>query len=897
MPRRSSVTSLSTPKSDANERQQQALQLENELEAALTAKNDRLVNTCRMRLCEIFSDWIMSCPMTAMQVDAVGRLWKLCFYGRIGPARAKLLKAKRKHKDETTAIIVQQQERLQAFLAEGVTLLDFLCDKLLGQLSQSVADNTQEKTNKKKTKINTKGIVPCLHRLYIHLGDLFRYGSHYKKALTAYERAAQLAPAQGHAYNQLAVTTQVQDTSEERRAVAITVYWYVRSLAAQNEPFLTAKTNLQRLLQQNRQWLQQQQVSTTATMTTNTIVLAGQISRSFLASFCDLQYDFLFPFEEQQQQNNIAERTMHAATLLQQLLDSSALGESLLFKLVAIAAFSQWHGASDSNSNPQKSQNHECARTATLAWGTCLAERVATVLQSKQNKSNNNQQLNTNIRGLGPLLVLTEFVLNYNKNGEVAAESESFWQAIIRVYNLLHSMTGGSDAITDTTALPLFPEYRRWQGFAPFASFVIAPPPQNPYTVSSEHATNITINDNDTEYAYIADDEAVKVLVQHDQPNNTRQQQQQSTQQSGSIHSNSQRSSANGSNNSSASLLRVKRFLCLPLAEMVPRIQHCTTESRNYLEWNVYSTGTIARNDHADVVDTDGDAFMDDDHDMDVISKNDNLLVYQRNEFGGPVLLVPGALMLQNQEQEQIPSSTYGAAASVTLPSHLGPALQSLLPRDSAAGTTAPIPIVPLPAANTVGPTVLPPPGFGQALPLPLSIGTDLGHFTHAEALAGGRVPSILEALLVRNDTETASFASGPPVVAASHGASNRINTLDDNKHIYSLFSHETTTANPFAPLNCSSNNTAASSSSLVVDDFTIWGNNNNYPHCYQHDSAFLGSDAVMEGEEGGMTLLDSGLLNSLLFENHSVGNVAEGSSASHQHNGNSATTKNPFAT
>ena len=40
-------------------------------------------------------------------------------------------------------------------------------------------------------------------------------------------------------------------------------------------------------------------------------------------------------------------------------------------------------------------------------------------------------------------------------------------------------MTGGSDAITDTTALPLFPEYRRWQGFAPFASFVIAPPPQN----------------------------------------------------------------------------------------------------------------------------------------------------------------------------------------------------------------------------------------------------------------------------------------------------------------------------------------------------------------------------------------------------------------------------------
>jgi Est1 DNA/RNA binding domain len=262
---------------------QQVVQQQQQQQAQQISKH---INRYRIVLCEVYSDWILSDPHSAHVYDVMNQLWRSCFYGRIGPARTRIQKEQRKHdiaaatntitttnhnNSNSTATTAgnsnhnkkpaplntelhKQKESLHLFLQEGITLYEYFIDKLQYQLQ--LQDSCPD-------------IVPCLYRLYIHLGDLYRYlgdGDDPKYTLsaqTSYTKAMQLGPAYGHAYNQLAVVYQTKDSMVNHRNnnsnAITTVYWYTRSLGASQEPFATASSNLLRLFETNRQWLHTEQ--------------------------------------------------------------------------------------------------------------------------------------------------------------------------------------------------------------------------------------------------------------------------------------------------------------------------------------------------------------------------------------------------------------------------------------------------------------------------------------------------------------------------------------------------------------------------------------------------------------------------------------------------------------
>ena len=74
----------------------------------------------------------------------------------------------------------------------------------------------------------------------VHLGDLSRYRSQNKQAENFYRHSLKVAPASGHAYNQLALL-------EVTKGCHLTaVFYYVRALALKC-PFPAASSNLSRM--------------------------------------------------------------------------------------------------------------------------------------------------------------------------------------------------------------------------------------------------------------------------------------------------------------------------------------------------------------------------------------------------------------------------------------------------------------------------------------------------------------------------------------------------------------------------------------------------------------------------------------------------------------------------
>ena len=79
----------------------------------------------------------------------------------------------------------------------------------------------------------------CAHCL-VHLGDISRYRSQNKHAENFYRHSLKVAPASGHAYNQLALL-------EVTKGCHLTaVFYYVRALALKC-PFPAASSNLSRM--------------------------------------------------------------------------------------------------------------------------------------------------------------------------------------------------------------------------------------------------------------------------------------------------------------------------------------------------------------------------------------------------------------------------------------------------------------------------------------------------------------------------------------------------------------------------------------------------------------------------------------------------------------------------
>ena len=94
-------------------------------------KGDERTSRLRLPLCETMADLMLKDPKSSSEKDIAGRLWRMCFYQRIGPQRAKLQKEKRRGADTT-----RFEESLNLFLAEGVTLYRYLIDRLQTKLAK-----------------------------------------------------------------------------------------------------------------------------------------------------------------------------------------------------------------------------------------------------------------------------------------------------------------------------------------------------------------------------------------------------------------------------------------------------------------------------------------------------------------------------------------------------------------------------------------------------------------------------------------------------------------------------------------------------------------------------------------------------------------------------------------
>jgi hypothetical protein len=173
-----------------------ATEIEQQLAAGIDSEK---ANQLRVPLCEKLSKIILMDAAYACEHNVCARLWSKCFYERISPLRAGIMKEKRKKRP-----CAKQETLLAAFIGEGVTFFAYICDKLHLTLSGAAQDDFSMSqggttvSGPPLTPPTLEGVVECMQRLYISLGDLYRYSQNLSKAESAYQRSARLGPGHGH---------------------------------------------------------------------------------------------------------------------------------------------------------------------------------------------------------------------------------------------------------------------------------------------------------------------------------------------------------------------------------------------------------------------------------------------------------------------------------------------------------------------------------------------------------------------------------------------------------------------------------------------------------------------------------------------------------------------------
>lgn len=364
------------------------------LEEQMKHGTDHEITNSRVQLCERFSDWILHDPEEAAAGDAVNQLWRKCFYERIAFSRKIIAKNKKRRVDLTESMLF-----LTAFLNEGITLMSYLIDRLKNRIITMAKDDDDDTLN---------GGVQCLTRLYISLGDLYRYDEKFDKASSSYHMASNLAPGMTHCFNQLAVV------SDCKESTAVAAYWYVRSIHAE-ERVPKSETNLQLLLKNNRNWLSKQGHAAP--------ILANAATKLFVSKFVDLYYAGIL------KEHIDPKVVLNCVNSFQTLLASSAFSDSLLCKLITILA------AND---------------TYMYDFGLCLVERVIAMLGKKATR-----------RTLVPALLLIEYLLIKPDGSKTA-----FWRNVVTVWNTVALQEVESEQ--DRT----IKEYVALKGFKPFEPFI-----------------------------------------------------------------------------------------------------------------------------------------------------------------------------------------------------------------------------------------------------------------------------------------------------------------------------------------------------------------------------------------------------------------------------------------
>ena len=121
-----------------------AADIEEQLAALATKKDDNRSYKLRSHLCEVLSDVLISNPQISLERDCFQRLWRGCFYNPIRIWRQRVSREKRKR----SPTLATTQEGFKHFLDEAVTLYDYLVLQYLTKLVPSATqmEMTQQST-------------------------------------------------------------------------------------------------------------------------------------------------------------------------------------------------------------------------------------------------------------------------------------------------------------------------------------------------------------------------------------------------------------------------------------------------------------------------------------------------------------------------------------------------------------------------------------------------------------------------------------------------------------------------------------------------------------------------------------------------------------------------------
>jgi len=542
-----------SPSKDVRDKASKAKELESRLLTAVSsstpaAKNESNIQKLRIELCEVFSDILLDDPFYSNRKDISGRMWRACFHVRVQELReriaketARLKKIQHKSKSQSSInpgpdeelerqhkiLIEHLESSLKKFLKEAIVLYEFLIDKyqgfLLPQFSSQISQTplpSMSMIDSDSNKIDDdpnpalEGVVPLLHKLLIHLGDLFRYSNLFTEAETAYLKATRLAPGRGNAYNQLAVIGQIKET---KAPLSMTVlYWYCRSLLATDDSFPTAMGNMERFFilkfdeskaDQDKDKDTTLQSSTAGLNREKARELKGIRNRKFLQAFTLFHGQLFFTLSKKENsQDDLRLKLMDAASavdsLLSQLdwlLEESAFSDALLNKLVVVSISSIWNLLYAEHKI--KYQYTMIALTWLLNFATKLIHHFIPLLVkvlTKHTSQGIGVGMSLTVRFLTPILFIFEFKSSlWRRNEKIKILWESyatnedwdqadqewrmkydqgltdFWSHIVQVANVIRSLNIGDDSVTAGDPADQLPiDYGEMKGFLPFESFL-----------------------------------------------------------------------------------------------------------------------------------------------------------------------------------------------------------------------------------------------------------------------------------------------------------------------------------------------------------------------------------------------------------------------------------------
>lgn len=676
------------------------------------------------------------------------------------------------HDNANNQVVLEQEKRVKAsqnvlsvFLKEAVVLYEYLVDQLHGMLiecsdgendsmqeegqndddfeerfksqSQNTMDTAaiapnngnnkndhsqQQLSQRKKGNPKFIFLVPSLFRIYIHLGDLHRYSSSYDAAEKVYLKASCLAPGKGNPYNQLAVCAQINDSannsannskkSGSHPLPAVALYWYCRSLLASHDAFVTSRSNLERLFQSNKKWIQESNIKTFADVAKNknddefntqnstdnkekARTTKSIAKRKFLSHFVDFHGSLLSLMKcsqkvkesgtgvgssiekksEEEDVDKLVSQMDNLVTEFGSILESSAFGDAFLIKMVCINVFSLWNSFEyQKQANAKVNEQSFLKSTAialifTLRFGAQLCSDLEKVLEKAITKQHRQGKTIGSIRLIGPVFLLFEFISNecslngvmdklLNTTPSLAGmfdqSVQEFWRGSAIVANIVYGNEPllkliQSEGNGDINDLP--DDFQSlFRGFTPFLSLDCG------HNAIDKNCPN---EPKEVKKVYLTPGEAVDILELYQSQTQQSQSSQRSKKSaSQSYNGNDWRTPEKIETEVKIKLKRFMKFISkhLESGNLIKSPDGLIHTSHDYSKH--MDTGDDANAAYDDIdMDVDEDENLDNDsltgtqdHSEE---KDQDVLVYTEAELGKPALLVPGAFFYGEENKEE----------------------------------------------------------------------------------------------------------------------------------------------------------------------------------------------------------------------------------------------------